>query len=130
MLYPIIVILCYIIVTLVKRTSLAKEWLPLLSAGTGALLAVIGACTMPQLVTADSILNAAFNGVISGLAATGGNQIIKQAVKLFCKQHGLDYHIVKSCLQTSETNVHKSDSTQDIVCKLVSTNGTADNKNK
>ena len=103
MLNPIIVILCYIIVTLVKRTSLAKEWLPLLSAGTGALLAVIGACTMPQLVTADSIFTAAFNGVISGLAATGGNQIIKQAVKLFCKNHGLDYNALDQYLPGSGT---------------------------
>ncbi len=98
MLYPVIVILCYIIVTLIKRTSLAKEWFPLLSAGIGAVLAAISFCTLPQLVAADSILTAAFNGAISGLAATGGNQVFKQAIKRFCKRHGLDYDVVKTYL--------------------------------
>lgn len=60
MFYPIIVIICYIIATLIKRTSLAKEWLPLLSAGTGAVLALLGYCTVPQLVTEDTMLTAAF----------------------------------------------------------------------
>jgi len=103
MFYPLIVIICYIIATLVKRTSIAKEWLPLLSAGTGAMLAILGYCTLPQLTTADSFITAAFNGAISGLAATGGNQVFKQAVKLFCKNHGLDYSKLDQYLPSDGT---------------------------
>ena len=128
MFYPFVVMICYIIVTLIKRTSLAKEWLPLISAGIGAALAILGFCIVPQLVTEETILTAVFNGAISGLAATGGNQVVKQAIKLFCKQHGLDYHVVKTCLPTSETNVHESDSSRNLACEFVNTNGIADNK--
>ena len=35
------------------------------------------------------------NGAISGLAATGGNQIFKQAVKLICERRGVDYKQVE-----------------------------------
>ncbi len=115
MFYPLIVIICYIIATLLKRTSLAKEWLPLLSAGTGALLAVLGYCTLPQLTTADTMLTAAFYGVISGLAATGGNQVFKQAVKLFCKNHGLDYSKLDQYLPSDGTEGQTSGAGKTIV---------------
>ncbi|MBQ7347821.1 MAG: phage holin family protein [Clostridia bacterium] len=103
MTYPIICIICYTVVTLVKRTSLAKEWLPLLSGCTGALLAVLSFYTLPQYLAAESVLHAAFHGALSGLAATGGNQVFKQAVKLFCKNHGIDYDRLDQLLpNTSE----------------------------
>lgn len=109
MTYPFICIVCYIIATLIKRTSLAKEWLPLLSGCTGALLAVLGFYALPQFVTADTVITAAFHGVISGLAATGGDQVFRQAVKLFCKRHGLDYDKLDQYLPETGTGTQSAD---------------------
>ena len=122
MTYPFICIVCYIIATLIKRTSLAKEWLPLLSGCTGALLAVLGFYALPQFVTADTVITAAFHGVISGLAATGGDQVFRQAVKLFCKRHGLDYDKLDQYLP--DGGAQESDGTQEQTFDDLEPNGT------
>ena len=52
--------ICYLAATAVKQTPLANKWLPSICSALGGLLAV---------------------GIVSGLAATGADQVIKQASK-------------------------------------------------
>ena len=89
--YPIIAIICYILVALVRKTAVKNEWLPLISCGAGAGLAVLGFFAFPDIITASAWYAAMIGGAVSGLAATGGNQVFKQAVKLICEKRGVDY---------------------------------------
>lgn len=89
--YPIIAIICYILVALVRKTAVKNEWLPLISCGAGAGLAVLGFFALPDVITASAWYAAMIGGAVSGLAATGGNQVLKQAVKLICEKRGVDY---------------------------------------
>ena len=87
MTYPIICIICYVAVALVKKTALRNEWLPILSCGIGGALALIAALAFPQLMPEASLLATTIGGALSGLAATGGDQVLKQAVRLICERH-------------------------------------------
>lgn len=89
MTYPVICIICYILISLIKRTAVKNEWLPLISGGVGALLALVAALAFPQLMPEGELLASVIGGILSGLAATGGNQILKQATKLICDRHGI-----------------------------------------
>ena len=95
MAYPIIAIICYILVALIRKTAIKNEWLPLISCGVGAGLALLGFYAVPSLITADVWYTAVVGGAVSGLAATGGNQIFKQAVKLICEEHNIPYEKVE-----------------------------------
>lgn len=93
--YPVIAIVCYILITFVRKTAVKNEWLPLISCGVGAGLAVLGFFALPDIITASAWHTAMIGGALSGLAATGGNQVFKQAVKLICEKRGIDYDKVE-----------------------------------
>lgn len=91
MAYPAIVLITYIIVAFVRRTAVRNEWLPLIACGIGGGLALLGFYVAPTIIVASRWYIALIGGALSGLAATGGNQIFKQAIKLICEKRGIDY---------------------------------------
>ena len=72
-----ITVICYLVAQAVKATSLDNKWLPIISGTVGGIFGVIGLYVMPDFPSND-ILTAIAVGIVSGLAATGINQIYKQ----------------------------------------------------
>lgn len=72
-----ITVICYLVAQAVKATSLDNKWIPIISGTVGGIFGVIGLYVMPDFPSND-ILTAIAVGIVSGLAATGINQIYKQ----------------------------------------------------
>ncbi|WP_418667938.1 phage holin family protein [Allofournierella sp.] len=72
-----ITVICYLLALAVKQTPLATKWLPTLCGLMGGALGVAGMYTMPEFPAGD-IITALAVGIVSGLAATGADQIAKQ----------------------------------------------------
>ena len=72
-----ITVICYLIAQGVKATALDNKWLPVICGVCGAALGVAGMLYMPEYPANDP-LTAVAVGIVSGLAATGVNQIGKQ----------------------------------------------------
>lgn len=79
---PAITVLCYLAAELYKAIAPAALYrhIPVLCGLAGALLGVLGFFLAPQLFIADNPLVAAAVGAVSGWAATGANQSIKQGL--------------------------------------------------
>ncbi|MEA4932344.1 MAG: phage holin family protein [Lawsonibacter sp.] len=73
-----ITVICYLVAQVVKATALDNKWLPVLCGLMGGILGVVALYTGLQDFPATDPLTAAAIGVVSGLAATGANQICKQ----------------------------------------------------
>lgn len=72
-----ITVICYLIATILKNTKLNNKWLPIICGVLGAVLGIVGMYTIPDYPAKDFI-NAIAVGIVSGLAATGANQVVKQ----------------------------------------------------
>ncbi len=72
-----ITVICYLVAMAVKATALDNKWLPVICGVAGAVLGVAGMSTIPDFPATD-VINAVAIGIVSGLAATGANQVIKQ----------------------------------------------------
>lgn len=72
-----ITILCYLVATAVKATKLNNKWLPVICGVCGAILGALSMRIMPDY-PADDIITAVAVGVVSGFAATGVDQAVKQ----------------------------------------------------
>lgn len=72
-----ITVICYLFIEILKMTKLSRRWLPVISGILGGILGIVSLYTMPTYPATD-LLNAIAIGIVSGLAATGVNQIIKQ----------------------------------------------------
>lgn len=72
-----IVVICYLLAAGLKATSLDNKWLPVICGVCGGVLGYVAMAIMPEFPAKD-ILTAIAIGIVSGLAATGTNQIIKQ----------------------------------------------------
>ena len=72
-----ITVICYLLGMIVKTSPLQDKWIPCIVGVAGALLGVIGLQTMVGY-PADNMIDAIAVGIVSGLAATGINQMIKQ----------------------------------------------------
>ncbi len=73
-----ITVICYLAATAVKQTPLANKWLPTICGTLGGVLGVLAWCgSVPDFPAGDP-LTALAVGIISGLAATGTNQLIRQ----------------------------------------------------
>lgn len=81
--YPAIAALCYWVGSLVKATPKIKdELIPFIVMGAGVILGIVcWAIKIPDFPGQD-VVNAAAIGCVSGMAATGVNQVIKQVQKL------------------------------------------------
>lgn len=75
-----ITIICYLAAEAIKATSLDNKWLPVICGVLGGALGVVGMFIMPEYPAQDYI-TAVSVGIVSGLAATGINQISKQLSK-------------------------------------------------
>lgn len=72
-----ITVVCYLVAQAVKSTKLDNKWLPVICGAVGGVLGVVGMYAMPDFPATD-VVNALAVGIVSGLAATGANQIYKQ----------------------------------------------------
>lgn len=72
-----ITVICYLVAMAVKATALDNKWLPVICGVAGAVLGVAGMSTIPDFPATD-VINAVAIGIVSGLAATGANQVFKQ----------------------------------------------------
>ena len=76
-----ITVICYLAAQVVKATALDNKWLPVICGLLGgALGAACLALGIPDFPATDYI-NAIGVGIVSGLAATGANQVYKQQTK-------------------------------------------------
>ena len=75
-----ITVICYLIGAGIKVSPINDKYIPVLVGIAGGALGVVGLKTMPSFPVND-ILNAIAVGIVSGLAATGVNQIVKQSGK-------------------------------------------------
>lgn len=73
----VITIICYLVGSLVKCTTLDNKFIPVICGAFGGALGVVGMITIPDFPATDYITAIAV-GIVSGLAATGINQAVKQ----------------------------------------------------
>lgn len=72
-----ITVICYLAAQAVKATNLDNKWLPVSCGVLGGILGVVGLYWIPEYPAQD-IITAIAVGIMSGLAATGVNQVYKQ----------------------------------------------------
>ena len=72
-----ITVICYLAAQAVKATNLDNKWLPVICGVLGGILGVVGLYWIPAYPAQD-IITAIAVGIMSGLAATGVNQVYKQ----------------------------------------------------
>lgn len=72
-----IVVICYLIGMAVKNSGIDNKWIPVICGVAGAVLGVVGMFCMPDFPGHD-IINSIAYGIVSGLSATGINQLVKQ----------------------------------------------------
>lgn len=75
----VITVIVYLIGMAVRATSLDHKWIPVICGLCGGLLGITAFfwCPIPNFPATDA-LSAAAIGIVSGLAATGADQIGKQ----------------------------------------------------
>ena len=72
-----ITVICYLIGMGVKASGLDNKWIPVIMGVAGLVLGIVGMFIIPDYPAKDYITSAAV-GIVSGLAATGINQIAEQ----------------------------------------------------
>jgi len=72
-----ITVICLLAAQAIKATALDNKWLPVICGVLGGVLGVVALKVMPDFPAQD-VLTAVAVGIVSGLAATGANQIWKQ----------------------------------------------------
>lgn len=75
-----ITVICYLAAEGIKATSLDNKWLPVICGVVGGILGVVSMYVMSDFPAKDIVTSVAV-GIVSGLAATGANQIYKQLSK-------------------------------------------------
>lgn len=75
--FAAITVICYLVCLLIKASPLDDKWIPCCAGFLGGILGVVALYIVPDFPAKD-ILNAIAIGIISGLAATGADQIYKQ----------------------------------------------------
>ena len=87
---PLLVVLCYLTVTAVKGTHLPTRLYPLVSALCGVAYGVAVWYLEPELLTGVSdVRGALLRGLVSGLAATGTDQLLKRLIVRAASADGL-----------------------------------------
>jgi len=79
---PSIVVVCYLIGMCVKNfLPKLEKYIPCICGICGAILGVVVFYTIPGFIGADNWITALAIGIVSGLSATGANQVYKQLNK-------------------------------------------------
>lgn len=73
----VITVICYLIGQVVKASGIDNKWIPIVVGVAGGVLGVVGMHLMPDFPAQD-YLTAVAVGIVSGLAATGVDQVAKQ----------------------------------------------------
>lgn len=73
----VITVICFMFGQIAKASNLDNKWIPIICGLSGAFLGVLGMLIMPDFPASD-YLTAIAVGIVSGLAATGINQVYKQ----------------------------------------------------
>lgn len=73
-------VIAYMLGELAKVSPLDNRWIPIICGFSGAALGVLGMHVMTEFPAGD-IITALAVGIVSGLAATGANQAVKQMKK-------------------------------------------------
>ena len=74
---PSIIVICYLVAAAIKTTKLDNKFLPVICGVLGGILGVVAMFVVPDF-PAEDYLTAIAIGIVSGLSATGVNQIFKQ----------------------------------------------------
>ena len=72
-----ITVIAYIVGMCVSASGINNKWIPIFCGVVGGVLGIVGMYIMPDFPAADYITAAAV-GIVSGLAATGVDQAVKQ----------------------------------------------------
>lgn len=72
-----ITVICYLVGMGIKVSGVDNRWIPVIVGVAGGILGVVGMFVIPDFPAADWI-NALAVGIVSGLAATGVDQAVKQ----------------------------------------------------
>lgn len=87
---PVISALCYLIIEGIKvfinKNGKVMKLLPIISALIGAILGVLIHLLEPESITSGNVVEAILIGLISGLGATGSNQLFKHIVEFLRKE--------------------------------------------
>lgn len=75
-----ITVIVYIVGMLVKASPLADKWIPSICGVVGGALGIASMFIMPEFPAQD-VISAFAVGVVSGLASTGADQMVKQIRK-------------------------------------------------
>ncbi len=70
-------VIAYMLGELAKASKLDNKWIPVICGIAGGVLGVVSLYLVPEFPAAD-LISAIAVGIVSGLAATGANQIMKQ----------------------------------------------------
>lgn len=73
----VITVICFLFGQVAKASNLDNKWIPIICGLSGALLGILAMFIMPEFPARD-YLTAAAVGIVSGLAATGINQVYRQ----------------------------------------------------
>lgn len=79
--FAAIVIICYAFGEILKATPLNNKYIPACNFVMGAILGAVAFLAQIPTFPANDIMTAIAVGVVSALASTGVNQIIKQLAK-------------------------------------------------
>lgn len=71
-----ITVICYLVGMGIKASKVNSDFIPVIVGICGAVLGIVGMLVMPDF-PANNIIDAIAVGIVSGLAATGINQITK-----------------------------------------------------
>lgn len=72
-----ITVIAYIVGMAARASKLDNKWIPIICGVSGAVLGIVSMFIMPDFPVHD-VISAAAVGIVSGLAATGVNQAVKQ----------------------------------------------------
>ena len=70
-------VICWLVGQIVKATGIDNKWIPCIVGIVGGLLGVVGLYIIPDY-PAQEVITAVAVGIVSGMAATGADQIHKQ----------------------------------------------------
>lgn len=73
----VITVICYLVGQIAKASNIDNKWIPIAVGIAGGILGVVGMYIMPDFPAHD-YLTAVAVGIVSGLAATGVDQVTKQ----------------------------------------------------